>query len=151
MASRWRLGAGGSLTLNIPILSAAGESSSSLWLGLVTAVLAATVPLDALADLVSIGTLAAFIVVAIGVIVLRKTAPELPRTFRCPWVPVLPIAGVLINLYLMGGLSIAVWIRFVVWLVVGLALYFSWGHRSASRVFAQRTTALPAEFTEVSP
>jgi APA family basic amino acid/polyamine antiporter len=124
---------------------------TTVLLGLVTAVLAATVPLDALADLVSIGTLAAFIVVAIGVIVLRKTAPELPRTFRCPWVPVLPIAGVLINLYLMGGLSIAVWIRFVVWLVVGLALYFSWGHRSASRVFAQRTTALPAEFTEVSP
>lgn len=115
---------------------------TTLVLGLFTAVLAAVVPLSALADLVSIGTLAAFIAVSAGVIVLRKTDPDAPRTFRCPWVPGLPLAGIAINLYLMSGLSMQVWIRFLVWLALGGALYWFWGYRSAGRVIAAREAAV---------
>lgn len=114
-------------------------------LGVLTAIIAGCVPLDALADLVSIGTLAAFTAVAVGVMVLRKTAPDIERTFKCPWVPVVPVAGIAINLYLMSSLSLHVWIRFIIWLVIGVAIYFLWGHRSASRVMAERAATVPAE------
>lgn len=107
-------------------------AASVVLLGVVTAALAATVPLDALADLVSIGTLAAFSAVSAAVIVLRKRAPELPRGFRAPLVPALPLAGIGINLWLMSSLPGPVWIRFAVWMALGLALYFLWGQRSAS-------------------
>lgn len=119
---------------------------TTLLLGLVTAVLAAFIPLAALADLVSIGTLTAFCVVAIGVMVLRKTMPDLPRSFRTPWVPVIPLLGIGINLYLMTGLSVAVWIRFLVWSAAGIAIYLAWGHRSASKVIAANASAGPSEF-----
>ncbi|HEY9855259.1 MAG TPA: amino acid permease [Stenomitos sp.] len=118
---------------------------TTLILGVITALLAGSVPLDALADLVSIGTLAAFTAVAVGVMVLRKTAPDTPRGFKTPWVPVVPVAGIAINLYLMCSLSMHVWIRFVVWLIIGIAIYFLWGHRSASRVMAERAATVPAE------
>lgn len=108
---------------------------TTLLLGLVTAVLAAAIPLDALADLVSIGTLAAFCMVALGVIVMRHKAPDVPRTFRVPLVPALPIAGIAINLYLMSGLSAFTWMTFGIWLAIGLAIYFLWGRQSASKVF----------------
>jgi APA family basic amino acid/polyamine antiporter len=116
---------------------------TTMVLGVFTALLAAVVPLNALADLVSIGTLAAFIAVSAGVIVLRKTDPDAPRAFRCPWVPALPLAGIAINLYLMSGLSLQVWIRFVVWLALGGAIYYFWGYRSAGRVIAAREAARP--------
>jgi APA family basic amino acid/polyamine antiporter len=118
---------------------------TTLLLGLVTAVLAAIVPLDALADLVSIGTLAAFCVVSVAVVVMRRRAPDAPRTFRTPWVPALPIAGVAIDLYLMSGLSRFTWTTFFAWLAVGLAVYFAWGRRSAARVFDATTEAEPPE------
>lgn len=124
---------------------------TTIVLGIVTAALAAVVPLNALADLVSIGTLAAFIAVSAGVIVLRRTDPEAPRTFRCPWVPGLPLSGIAINLYLMSGLSMQVWIRFVVWLAIGGALYYFWGYRSAGRVIAARETAVPRSEALVEP
>ncbi|MNY05118.1 putative amino acid permease YhdG [compost metagenome] len=116
---------------------------TTLVLGVVTAALAAVVPLSALADLVSIGTLAAFIAVSAGVIMLRKTDPDAPRTFRCPWVPALPLAGIAINLYLMSGLGLQVWIRFLIWLAVGGAVYYFWGYRSAGRVMAAREALVP--------
>jgi APA family basic amino acid/polyamine antiporter len=109
--------------------------ASTLLLGLVTAVMAATVPLDALADLVSIGTLAAFSAVSLAVIALRKQEPDLERRFRAPGSPWLPLIGVAINLWLMMSLSEAVWIRFGVWIAIGLAIYFLWGMGSAGRVF----------------
>lgn len=108
---------------------------TTLLLGLVTAVIAACVPLDALADLVSIGTLAAFCVVSAAVLVMRKKAPDVPRTFRVPFVPVVPIAGIAINLYLMSGLSKFTWMAFGIWLAVGLVIYFAWGRQSATKVF----------------
>lgn len=106
-------------------------------LGVVTALLAATVPLDALADLVSIGTLAAFSAVTLAVWVLRVRQPDLPRTYRVPFVPFLPLAGLAINIWLMVSLPSAVWLRFGVWVLLGIVIYFAWGVHSASRVMAQ--------------
>ncbi|GAA2791056.1 amino acid permease [Kitasatospora paracochleata] len=104
-----------------------------LLLGLVVAVLAGLIPLEELSELVNIGTLFAFIVVSIGVVILRRTRPDLPRSFRCPWVPVLPILSVLACLWLMLNLPVQTWWRFLVWLVVGLVVYFLYG-RGHSRL-----------------
>ncbi|MFM7786465.1 MAG: APC family permease, partial [Gammaproteobacteria bacterium] len=120
-------------------------AGSTLILGAVTALLAGTVPLDALADLVSIGTLAAFSAVSLAVIVLRDREPELERLFRAPGSPWLPIIGIAINLWLMSALSEAVWIRFAVWIVLGLVIYFAWGMRSAGDVFDASREAEPEE------
>jgi APA family basic amino acid/polyamine antiporter len=96
---------------------------------LLIAVLAALVPLTTIAELVNIGTLFAFMLVNIGVIILRRTRPDMERGFRVPFVPVFPIIGVLLCLYLMIKLPIVTWLRFVVWLAVGLVIYFSYGRR----------------------
>jgi APA family basic amino acid/polyamine antiporter len=88
------------------------------------------VPLTELADLVSVGALFAFLLVSVAVPVLRRRRPELPRTFRVPLNPVLPLASALACLYLMLNLSVATWLRFLVWLVVGLAVYFGYGRRN---------------------
>jgi APA family basic amino acid/polyamine antiporter len=94
-------------------------------------VLAAFVPLSELSELTSIGTLFAFIVVSIGVVVLRRTRPDLPRSFKTPLVPVLPIVSVLASLWLMLNLPVITWTRFLIWMVVGLILYFAYGMRRA--------------------
>jgi APA family basic amino acid/polyamine antiporter len=95
------------------------------------AVLAGLVPLSALADLVSIGTLFAFIVVSIAVPVLRRTKPDMKRPFRVPLSPVIPILSALSCLYLMTNLSVETWVRFLIWMVLGLAVYFFYGRRNA--------------------
>jgi len=95
------------------------------------AVLAGLVPLSALADLVSIGTLFAFIVVSIAVPVLRRTKPDMKRPFRVPLSPVIPILSALACLYLMTNLSVETWVRFLLWMVLGLAVYFFYGRRNA--------------------
>jgi APA family basic amino acid/polyamine antiporter len=95
------------------------------------AVLAGLVPLSALADLVSIGTLFAFIVVSIAVPVLRRTKPDMKRPFRVPLSPVIPILSALSCLYLMTNLSVETWVRFLIWMVLGLAVYFFYGKRNA--------------------
>ncbi|MGH7533918.1 MAG: amino acid permease C-terminal domain-containing protein, partial [Gemmatimonadales bacterium] len=77
----------------------------------------------------NIGTLFAFILVSAGVIVLRRTEPDRVRPFRAPWVPVTPIISILACLYLMFQLPTITWIRFLIWLVVGLSIYFSYGVR----------------------
>ena len=89
------------------------------------------IPLTTLADLVSIGALFAFMLVSIAVAVLRHTRPELDRPFRVPLSPVLPIVSALACLYLSLNLSVATWIRFAVWFVIGLAVYFGYGRRHA--------------------
>jgi APA family basic amino acid/polyamine antiporter len=102
------------------------------WLvGIFFALIGALVPLDVLAELINIGTLAAFSMVSIAVLVLRKTHPELPRAFRCPGVPVVPILAVASCVFLMVHLQATTWIAFVVWLTIGLAVYFGYSRRHA--------------------
>ncbi len=97
--------------------------------GVVVAIIATFVPLTELAELVNIGTLFAFVLVAIGVLVLRRTRPDLERAFRCPGVPVVPVLAVLTAVYLMLNLPAATWVRFLVWMVLGLIVYFAHGAR----------------------
>jgi APA family basic amino acid/polyamine antiporter len=97
--------------------------------GILIAILAATVPLEIIFELVNIGTLFAFVIVNVGVIILRRTKPEMERGFRVPWVPLVPIIGALLCFYLMKQLTLQTWLRFVIWLVIGLVLYFIYGRR----------------------
>ena len=95
------------------------------------ALISTFVPLSELAELVNIGTLFAFVLVALGVLVLRRTRPDLKRAFRCPGVPVVPILAALTAFYLMLNLPAATWIRFVIWMALGLVVYFVHGIRSS--------------------
>lgn len=99
--------------------------------GIVFAAIAAFVPLNVLAELINIGTLAAFTLISVAVLVLRKTRPELPRAFRCPGVPVVPLLSVGFCLFLMAHLQALTWIAFLVWLAVGLVIYFGYARRNA--------------------
>ena len=101
--------------------------------GVLIAILAATVPLNIIFELVNIGTLFAFVIVNIGVIVLRRTRPELKRGFRVPWVPVVPIIGALLCFWLMRELTFETWLRFLGWLALGVVIYFAYG-RSHSKL-----------------
>ncbi|HEV2180086.1 MAG TPA: amino acid permease [Gemmatimonadaceae bacterium] len=95
--------------------------------GSVAAVVAGLFPIQLLGELVNIGTLLAFAIVCAGVIVLRRTRPDLHRPFRTPFVPVVPALGILCCVGLMAGLPIDTWIRLFVWLLIGLVIYFSYG------------------------
>jgi APA family basic amino acid/polyamine antiporter len=117
---------------------------STMLTGAIIALVAGLTPINALSQLVSIGTLLAFVLVSIGVIVLRKTAPDLPRPFRTPFVPAVPIIGAIICLAQMIGLPIITWERLIIWLVAGLVLYFAYGR---FRTRAIRTAALGAMTT----
>ena len=97
--------------------------------GAAIALLAAIFPLDVLADLVSMGTLIAFIAVCAGVWILRHTHPELPRTFRVPWAPVICTLGILSCLALLSFMAWYNWALMIVWTVLGLAIYFLYGYR----------------------
>ena len=89
---------------------------------------------EQLGQLVSIGTLLAFVLVCIGLVLLRRTSPELHRPFRTPAVPLVPIVGALICLAQMASLPWATWERLVIWLVLGFVLYFGYSRRGAERV-----------------
>src|SRR5204863_99396 len=97
---------------------------TTIWTGVVVGGVAMLVDIGSLADLTNIGTLFAFILVCIGVVVLRRTDRGRPRPFRVPFVPIFPIAGVIFCLALMLSLPVLTWIRFGVWLVIGLLIYF---------------------------
>ncbi len=87
---------------------------------------AAFTPIEELGKLTSMGTLFAFIVVCAGIMVLRRTRPDLPRPFRTPWVPVIPILGILVNLGLMAGLDRTIWLAFFIWMALGLIVYLAY-------------------------
>ncbi|HTH03078.1 MAG TPA: amino acid permease [Vicinamibacterales bacterium] len=102
---------------------------STLVTGVVVALAAGFTPIGTLGSLVSIGTLMAFVIVSIGIIVLRRTRPDLPRPFRMPWVPVLPLLSAAVSLTLMLGLPRATWERLLLWMVVGVVVYFLYGRK----------------------
>ncbi len=106
--------------------------------GVVVAIIAALVDLTRLAELVNIGTLFAFCLVSVGVMILRRTQPDLPRAFRTPLVPVVPILAILFCLYLMVSLPVGTWWRFVVWMVLGLVVYFVYSMRASRLGRTQR-------------
>ncbi|MCD2103928.1 amino acid permease [Rhodococcus erythropolis] len=97
--------------------------------GVVVAVLAGVFPIGTLEEMVNIGTLFAFVLVSLGVLVLRRTRPDLPRGFRVPLVPVVPILAVLACLWLMFNLSVETWMRFVVWMALGVVIYFAYSRQ----------------------
>jgi len=106
---------------------------SSITVGLFVAVFAALVPIGILGELVSIGTLLAFVIVCAGVWILRVRRPELHRPFKTPMVPLVPILGILISFGIMASLPIDTWWRLIIWLVIGMVIYFGYG-RHHSRV-----------------
>jgi len=97
---------------------------SSIITGIVAMVIAGITPINILGELVSIGTLLAFVIVCIGILILRKTKPDVERPFRTPWVPLVPILGAVICLAQMIALPFDTWLRLIVWFAIGLAIYF---------------------------
>jgi APA family basic amino acid/polyamine antiporter len=102
--------------------------------GIVVAIASGLFPISVLGQLVSMGTLLAFAIVCTGVLILRKTEPDIPRPFRTPGMPWVPVVGTLICFYLMSVLPLATWIRLFVWLAIGLTIYFTYGRYRAAAV-----------------
>jgi APA family basic amino acid/polyamine antiporter len=106
---------------------------NTMLVGLLAAIVGSITPIDDIGRMVNIGTLLAFVIVCIAVMILRKTNPGQPRPFRTPWVPVVPILGILFNGYMMYKLGWVNWARLFVWLAIGLVIYFTYS-RYHSRV-----------------
>jgi basic amino acid/polyamine antiporter, APA family len=107
-----------------------GTPFVATWIvGIIFGLLGAVIPLDVLAELINIGTLAAFCLVSVAVIVLRKKRPDLKRAFRCPGVPVIPMLAVAFCVTLMAFLSWKTWLAFGIWLCIGLVVYFGYARR----------------------
>jgi basic amino acid/polyamine antiporter, APA family len=100
---------------------------ATVLIGVVVAITATFFPADVLEEMVNIGTLFAFVLVSIGVVILRRTRPDLPRAFRTPLVPLVPILAVLACVWLMINLSVETWLRFIIWMAVGVLVYFAYG------------------------
>jgi APA family basic amino acid/polyamine antiporter len=107
--------------------------SRMTWIvGGASAVLAGLLPIGAAAELTNIGILLAFVVVCVAVIVLRYRRPDLHRTFRTPGMPVVPVVGVVFSIWLITFLKPETWLRFAIWFVIGIALYFAYGRRKSA-------------------
>jgi APA family basic amino acid/polyamine antiporter len=104
---------------------------STILIGILAAILSAFLPENLLIELVAIGTLAAFVLVCLSVIILRKTHPDVPRPFRTPLVPIVPIGGMLVCFGMMAGLPLDTWIRFIGWGLLGLVVYFLYARKHA--------------------
>jgi APA family basic amino acid/polyamine antiporter len=114
---------------------------NTILVGLLAAIVGSITPIDDIGKMVNIGTLLAFVIVSISVLVLRRTNPNQPRPFRTPWVPLVPILGVISNGYMMYKLGWVNWARLVIWLVIGLVVYFTYSvkHSRVQALSAGRT------------
>ncbi|MDT7729045.1 MAG: basic amino acid/polyamine antiporter, family [Actinomycetota bacterium] len=101
-------------------------------------------PADKLEEMVNVGTLFAFVLVSAGVLVLRRTRPDLPRAFKVPWVPLIPILAIISCVWLMLNLTVLTWLRFVVWMILGVVIYFTYSRRN-SLLGKRNSGELPAQ------
>jgi len=106
---------------------------SSMLVGVFVFFISALIPFEILGELVSIGTLLAFPIVCAGVWILRRRRPDLERPFKAPWVPFVPLMGILTSGFMMASLPLGTWLRLLIWLAIGMLIYFFYG-RSHSRV-----------------
>nr|WP_228047499.1 amino acid permease [Saccharopolyspora sp. HNM0983] len=111
---------------------------ATILVGAVVVIAAGLFPADKLEEMVNVGTLFAFVLVSAGVIVLRRTRPDLPRGFRVPFVPLVPILAILACIWLMLNLTALTWVRFLAWMALGVVVYFAWGHRNSRLAKAER-------------
>src|ERR1700690_1675906 len=114
---------------------------NTILVGLLAAIVGSVTPIDDIGKMVNIGTLLAFVIVCIAVLVLRRTNPDQPRPFRTPWVPFVPVMGILFNGYMMYKLGWINWARLIIWLVIGMVIYFTYS-RHHSRVGKNDRSAL---------
>ena len=114
---------------------------ASIVVGFCVALFASILPINVLSQLTSIGTLLAFVIVCAGVWVLRVRRPDLPRPFKAPLVPLVPILGMGISFFLMASLPLSTWLRLIVWLIFGMAIYFGYGRHHSGLARARRAAA----------
>src|SRR6185369_6347508 len=115
---------------------------TTILIGSVVALGTGLLPIDALLEMTNIGTLFAFAIVCTAVLIMRRTNPDAERPFRCPFVPVVPILGILCCVMLMLSLPTANWYRLIVWLAIGLVIYFSYSrYHTVMRKIAERESA----------
>jgi APA family basic amino acid/polyamine antiporter len=114
---------------------------NTILVGLIAAIVGSVTPISIIGEMVNIGTIFAFIIVCISIMVLRKTNPGQARPFRTPWVPLVPVLGILFNGYMMYKLGWVNWARLIIWLVIGLVVYFGYS-RHHSRVQKNDRSAL---------
>ena len=119
---------------------------SSLLLGAFIALFAGFVPISVVGEMTSIGTLLAFVMVCLGVLIMRKTNPDAPRSFRTPWVPVVPILGIVVCLVMMASLPWETWLRLIVWLALGMVIYFGYGKKHSKLRLAQEAGEVRAGY-----
>jgi APA family basic amino acid/polyamine antiporter len=102
---------------------------NTMLVGLLAAIVGSLTPIDDIGKMVNIGTLLAFVIVCIAVMTLRSTNPTQPRPFRTPWVPFVPVMGILFNGYMMYKLGWINWARLIIWLVIGMVIYFTYSRK----------------------
>ena len=118
---------------------------SSAIVGIAVAIFAGLIPIGVLGQLVSIGTLLAFVIVCAGVLILRRTRPDLKRPFRTPWSPLVPILGIVISLFLMASLPLDTWLRLLAWLAIGFVIYFGYSKRHSRLRAIAAAAKIPPE------
>ena len=116
---------------------------NTILVGLLAAAVGSVTPIDDIGRMVNIGTLLAFIIVCIAVMILRRTNPAQPRPFRTPWVPVVPILGILFNGYMMIRLGWVNWARLIIWLIIGLVVYFTYSRHHSKVQLANQAGRNP--------
>ena len=126
-------------------------AQSSLLLGAFIALFAGFVPIAVVGEMTSIGTLLAFVMVCLGVLIMRRTNPEAPRPFRTPWVPVVPILGIVVCLVMMVSLPWETWLRLIVWLALGMIIYYGYGRKHSKLRLALTSPPDPLSKKEGAP